>query len=110
METLLGNDGAFLNGIYYCPHHPEKGFEGEIPQLKIDCECRKPKPGMLIQAAGDFNIDLQKSWIIGDSERDLLAGKNAGCKTVYISEKCSENANLYAKNLLEAVNKIMENK
>lgn len=103
METLLGNEGAFLNGIYYCPHHPEKGFEGEIPELKTDCECRKPKAGMLFQAQKDLNIDLEKSWMIGDSERDLIAGKNAGCKTIYISDKKSEYADFYANNLLEAV-------
>ena len=110
METLLGDEGAFLNGIYYCPHHPEKGFEGEISELKIDCECRKPKAGMLIKAAKDFNIDLSNSWMIGDSERDLLAGKNAGCRTIYISDKISENADFYAKDLYQAVNIIMENK
>lgn len=108
METLLGEQHAFLNGIYFCPHHPEKGFEGEVKELKIDCECRKPKPGMLLCAARDMNIDLERSWIIGDSERDLLAGKNAGCKTVYISEKKSAFADFYAKNLEDAVKIIME--
>lgn len=85
METLLGNEGAYLDKIYYCPHHPDKGFEGEIESLKFDCDCRKPKPGMLLQAANDFNIDLEHSWMIGDGERDIRAGKNAGCKTVLIS-------------------------
>lgn len=84
METLLGNDGAYLDAIYYCPHHPDKGFEGERVEYKIECECRKPKPGMLLQAADDFNIDLASSYMIGDSKNDILAGKNAGCKTVYI--------------------------
>ena len=87
METLLGNDGAYLDAIYYCPHHPHKGYEGEIPELKFDCDCRKPKPGMLFKAAEDFNIDLSLSYMIGDSENDILAGKNAGCKTVLISEE-----------------------
>ncbi len=81
METLLGQEGAYLDAIYYCPHHPHKGYEGEIPELKIECDCRKPKPGMLLRAADDFNIDLSQSWIIGDSENDILAGKAAGCKT-----------------------------
>ena len=107
METLLGYDGAFIDEIYYCPHHPEKGFEGEIPELKIDCECRKPKAGMLLRAAKEFNIDLENSWMIGDSERDLKAGKNAGCKTVFISEEESKYADLYAKDLQDAVNKVM---
>ncbi len=84
METLLGYKGVYLDAIYYCPHHPHKGYEGEIPELKIDCECRKPKPGMLLQAAQDFNIDLSSSWMIGDSENDVLAGKAAGCRTILI--------------------------
>ena len=84
METLLGKCGAYLDGIYYCPHHPDKGFEGEVKELKIDCECRKPNPGLLLKAANDFNIDLSQSWMIGDSENDILAGKNAGCKTALL--------------------------
>lgn len=81
METLLGFHGAYLDGIYFCPHHPHKGYDGEIVELKFDCECRKPKPGMLLQAAEDFNIDLSQSWMIGDSENDIIAGISAGCKT-----------------------------
>lgn len=86
METLLGKEGAYLDGIYYCPHHPHKGYEGERPELKIDCACRKPKPGMLLKAAKDFNIDLSQSWMIGDGENDIQAGQNAGCKTALIGE------------------------
>ena len=107
METLLGYEGAFIDEIYYCPHHPEKGFEGEIPELKIDCECRKPKAGMLLRATKEFNIDLPNSWMIGDSERDLKAGKNVGCKTVFISDEKNQYADLYAKDLQDAVDKIM---
>jgi len=84
METLLGLEGAYIDAIYYCPHHPHKGFEGEITELKIDCDCRKPKPGMILKAANDFNIELNESWMIGDGENDVLAGKAAGCKTVLI--------------------------
>ncbi|MCD7728671.1 MAG: D-glycero-beta-D-manno-heptose 1,7-bisphosphate 7-phosphatase [Clostridia bacterium] len=87
METLLGSEGAYLDAIYFCPHHPHKGYEGEIAELKIDCDCRKPKPGMLLQAAKDFNINLTKSVMIGDGENDILAGKAAGCKTVYIGQE-----------------------
>lgn len=90
METLLGKEGAYVDAIYYCPHHPHKGFEGEIPELKLDCDCRKPKPGMLLQAARDFNIDLESSWMLGDSENDILAGKNAGCKTALITTGVEE--------------------
>ena len=86
METLLGKEGAYLDAIYYCPHHPHKGYEGERSELKIECECRKPKPGMLFKAAEDFSIDLSQSWMIGDGENDVKAGINAGCKTVLLSE------------------------
>ena len=79
METLLGKHGAFVDGIYICPHHPDKGFEGERPEYKCVCNCRKPKPGLLLQAAEDFNIDLSQSIMIGDSESDVEAGKTAGC-------------------------------
>lgn len=84
METLLGNDGAYVDAIYYCPHHPHKGFEGEIPELKFDCECRKPKPGMLLKAAEDFNIDLTQSWMVGDSDADIEAGLAVTCHTAKI--------------------------
>lgn len=84
METLLGLEGAYIDSIYYCPHHPHKGYEGEITELKFDCDCRKPKPGMILQAAADFNIDLNHSWMVGDSENDIRCGMNAGCKTALI--------------------------
>ncbi len=86
LETLLGREGAYVDAIYYCPHHPHKGYAGEVPELKIDCDCRKPKPGMLLQAAKDFNIDLSASYMVGDSERDVLSGKNAGCTPVLIGD------------------------
>ena len=107
METLLGEDGAYLDAIYFCPHHPDKGFDGEIPELKFDCDCRKPKPGMLIKAAKEFNIDLTKSWMVGDSDSDIMAGKNAGCSTVLIGES---DENMCASNLLEAVDYIIGRK
>ena len=84
MQTLLGNEGAYLDSVYFCPHHPHKGYEGEVAELKIDCECRKPKPGMLLKAAADFNIDLNQSWMVGDGENDIKAGKAAGCKTALL--------------------------
>nr|WP_300324883.1 D-glycero-beta-D-manno-heptose 1,7-bisphosphate 7-phosphatase [uncultured Anaerostipes sp.] len=85
METLLGGEGAYLDGIYFCPHHPDRGFEGEIVEFKIECECRKPKPGMLLKARKDFNIDFSKSWMVGDGENDIGVGKNVGCKTALIN-------------------------
>ncbi len=84
METLLGEQGAYVDAIYFCPHHPHRGYVGERVELKIDCDCRKPKSGMLLQAAKDFNVDLKNSWMIGDGENDILAGKNAGCHTALI--------------------------
>lgn len=87
METLLGNEGAYIDALYYCPHHPDKGFEGEVPELKIDCECRKPKPGMLKKAAKDFNIDLSKSYMIGDTPADVKTGLNANCKAFLIDNR-----------------------
>ena len=87
METLLGLEGAYIDGLYFCPHHPDKGFEGEIPELKIECTCRKPKPGMLLEAAKEFHIDLGESWMVGDTQADIGAGKAAGCKTVLVGDK-----------------------
>ena len=101
MATLLGKEGAYVDGIYICPHHPDKGFEGERPAYKIDCDCRKPKPGLLLQAAKDFNIDLSESYMIGDSHRDVEAGENAGVKKSILVEENEENG------LLELVNDIL---
>jgi D,D-heptose 1,7-bisphosphate phosphatase len=82
METTLGQNKAWLDGIYYCPHHPDKGFPEENPKYKIDCDCRKPRTGMFRKAAEDFNISTGDSFMIGDSERDIQAGINAGCVTL----------------------------
>lgn len=101
METLLGREGAYIDALYYCPHHPHKGYAGEIATLKIDCDCRKPKPGMLLKAAADYNIDLSQSWMIGDGENDVLAGRSAGCRAIRIGEDG-------VGNLLDAVRRIME--
>ena len=86
METELGKSGAYLDAIYFCPHHPHKGYEGEVPNLKIDCNCRKPKPGMLLKAAKDLNISLEESFMLGDSDADVEAGTAAGCTAIKIEE------------------------
>ena len=86
METELGKQGAYLDAIYFCPHHPHKGYEGEVEYLKIDCDCRKPKPGMLFKAAEDLNISVEESFMIGDSDTDVEAGKAAGCTAIKIEE------------------------
>ena len=106
METLLGLEGVYLDGIYFSPHHPHKGYEGEIPELKFDCDCRKPKPGMLLKAAEDFNIDLSQSWMIGDGENDIKAGEVAGCKTALIGEG-NFNQSITGNSLLEIVEHIL---
>ena len=80
METMLGREHAYLNAIYYCPHHPDSGYPEERREYKIKCNCRKPEPGMLLKAACDWNIDLSRSYMIGDSARDEEAGRRAGCK------------------------------
>lgn len=113
METELGEAGAKLDDIRYCPHHPDKGFEGENVAYKIECHCRKPKPGMLTDAARNFNIDLERSWMIGDSERDTLAGRAAGCTTIGVMtghghKKVSELPDYFFANFKEAVNFILE--
>ncbi|MFK7832212.1 MAG: HAD-IIIA family hydrolase [Winogradskyella sp.] len=84
MDTLLGNEGAFLDDLFYCPHHPETGFEGEVKALKMECACRKPQPGMLIEASEKYNIDLNTSWFIGDRYTDIKAGKSANTNTILL--------------------------
>lgn len=103
METLLGKEGAYLNAIYYCPHHPHRGYKREKTEYKIECECRKPKPGMLLKAAMDFNIDLKQSWMVGDGEHDIKAGIRAGCKTVLIGEVGDYGQNVCVNSLEEFI-------
>lgn len=89
LETLLGQGGAFLDAVYYCPHHPDSGFKNEIKELKIKCTCRKPEPGLIFKARDEFNIDLSQSFMVGDTIRDVEAGQNAGCISVLIGgEEC----------------------
>jgi D-glycero-D-manno-heptose 1,7-bisphosphate phosphatase len=107
METLLGNDGVYIDAIYFCPHHPDKGYEGERPEYKIECECRKPKPGMLIKAAEEFNIDLSQSWMIGDKENDIKAGIAAGCNTALIGTG-DYGQTITVETLLEFTTKILK--
>ena len=105
LETMLGREGAYLDAIYYCPHHPHKGYEGEVPELKFDCDCRKPKPGMLLKAAEDFHIDLSASYMVGDGDDDVLCALNAGCTPVKIGE--GPEGCMCCGSLLDFVNQIM---
>ena len=99
LETLLGEEGAYIDALYYCPHHPQKGFEGERLEYKIECDCRKPKPGMLLQAAKDYNVDLEASWMVGDSDNDIEAGRAAGCHTMLLDRDIT---------LLRAIEEILD--
>lgn len=115
LKTLLGEKGAFVDDIFYCPHHPDKGFEGEVPELKFDCECRKPKTGMIDEAVKKYNIDLSKSYMVGDSTMDLETARNAGVKSVLVDTgfagndgKYDRSCDIEAKNLFDAVEKIIK--
>lgn len=84
LSTLLGQEGAYLDGIAFCPHHPDKGYPEENPAYKIPCRCRKPDIGMLTACAERFNIDLAQSWMVGDTTVDLQTGLNAGTHTALV--------------------------
>jgi D-glycero-D-manno-heptose 1,7-bisphosphate phosphatase len=92
--------GAVIDAVYFCPHDTDP-----------PCDCRKPAPGMLLEAAKDHQIDLRASWMIGDSLADVAAGKNAGCKTVLLGTRAISSASapdLFAQSLLDATEKILE--
>jgi len=84
METLLGAEGAYINDIYYCPHHPDKGFAGERAELKKDCDCRKPAIGLINRCVAEWNINLAESWFIGDSTADIRTARNAGTRSILV--------------------------
>ena len=115
LKTLLGEKGAFVDDIFYCPHHPDKGFEGEVSELKFDCECRKPKTGMIDEAVKKYNIDLSKSYMVGDSTMDLETARNAGIKSVLVNTgfagndgKYDRSCDIEADNLFDAAEKIIK--
>lgn len=115
LKTFLGEKGAFVDDIFYCPHHPDKGFDGEVPELKFDCECRKPKTGMIEEAVKKYNIDLSKSYMVGDSTMDLETARNAGIKSVLVDTgfagndgKYDRSCDIEADNLFDAVEKIIK--
>ena len=85
MTEELGKSQAFLDGEYYCLHHPE----AKVERFKTNCECRKPKPGLLLKASAEMDIDLSRSWMVGDGLTDVKAGKSAGAKTILLGRmKC----------------------
>ena len=115
METLLGQEGAYLDAIRFCPHHPDKGYPEENPTYKIPCHCRKPNIGMLEDCAQRFNIDLAQSWMVGDTTVDVQTGVNIGTRTVLVltgeagkDGKYSAVPDLVCSDLLQAVQKILD--
>ncbi len=114
MKKELAKDGAFLDGEYYCFHHPE----AKIERLRTNCECRKPKPGLLLRAAQEMGIDLPHSWMIGDGLTDIRAGKGAGARTILLGRMKCELCHLMddedarpssiASNLAEAASFILK--
>ena len=84
LEALLEKEGAYLDAIYYCPHHPDGGAPGERPELKIKCDCRKPGTAMIERAASDFSIRMEDSWLIGDTTVDLQTAQNAGIRSILV--------------------------
>jgi D-glycero-D-manno-heptose 1,7-bisphosphate phosphatase len=112
MHRLLSDEGAHLDGVYYCLHHPEALH----PEYQVRCDCRKPKPGLLLRAGGELGIDLPRSYFVGDGITDIQAGRQAGCRTVWIGrQKCEicqvmlrEDAvpDLVASSLLDAARAI----
>lgn len=93
MRNDLAGDGASLDGEYYCHHHPD----AKVEKLRANCECRKPNPGLLLEAAQDLDIDLSQSWMIGDGLTDIKAGKTAGCKTILLARMKCELCHLMDK-------------
>jgi histidinol-phosphate phosphatase family protein len=115
LEALLGRHHAFLDRIYFCPHHPDQGFEGERRELKIVCDCRKPAPGMLVHAARDLNLDLAGSWMIGDTTTDMQTARNAGVRSILVRTGAAGGDGKYpatpervCDTLLEAVTSIVQ--
>jgi histidinol-phosphate phosphatase family protein len=114
LETVLGLDGAYLDAIYYCPHHPDRGFAGEVQELKRECACRKPGTAMVESAARAMNIDLAQSWMIGDSTADIAMAERAGLRSVLVATgeggrdgKWHAEPTLRAADFPEAVDRVL---
>lgn len=115
LETLLGREGAYLDDIVFCPHHPDKGYPEENPLYKIKCNCRKPATGLIDQMAQKYNIDLEQSYMIGDTTMDIKTGINAGVHTILVRTGMAGEDGRYevaaefsADTLLDAVSYIVD--
>lgn len=114
LDTILGEEGAYLDDILFCPHHPDKGYAGENPLYKIECSCRKPGIELIDHCVDKYNIDLSNSYFIGDTTVDIMTGVNAGLKTILVETGEAGKDNKYDikpdyifKNLKEAIDKIV---
>lgn len=114
MSTLLGQEGAYLDDVAFCPHHPDRGYQGERAEYKIRCTCRKPLTGMVDKMIEEYHIDRARSYVIGDTTTDIQLGRNAGIKTVLVHTgqagrdgKYDVCADIEAEDLLDAVGKIL---
>jgi D,D-heptose 1,7-bisphosphate phosphatase len=115
MEMLLGHKGAYVDSIDYCPHHPDRGFIGEVPELKFQCTCRKPETGMIDRAINKLHINTKKSWVVGDTTTDVKLAKNAGIKSILVEtgyagldQKYLVNPDFKVPDLRSAVNFILD--
>ncbi len=114
LSVLLGEKGAYLDDMIFCPHHPDKGYPEENPAYKIPCHCRKPDIGMVEEMAKKHHVDIKNSWFIGDTTVDVQTGKNAGLRTILVKTgeagrdgKYDVQADFEAENILAAVKKIV---
>jgi mannose-1-phosphate guanylyltransferase/phosphomannomutase len=103
LESYLGKYQAYLDRIYYCPHHPKQGFVGEVKKFKIKCKCRKPENGMIIKASKELNLDFKRSIMLGDKIDDYMAAKKSKLKFSFIGNNTRVKGIKNFKNLLSAV-------
>ena len=114
LERKFGEKGSYIDDIYYCPHHPHKGFKGEVKSLKKNCFCRKPKINLILNAVKKYNIDIKKSWFIGDTTTDMLTAKKSNLKSILVGtgfggkdKKFCIKSDFKAKNFAKAINLIL---
>jgi histidinol-phosphate phosphatase family protein len=109
IEKIVIDGGGIIDDFFYCPHHPDSGFIGEVSELKISCKCRKPEVGLIKQACERYPIDLNNSWMIGDTWRDAKLAKNVGINYINITSKNDFSNDFYcASTLMEAANIILD--
>lgn len=109
LDWLLADQGAYLDYKFICPHHPDGGFDGEVHSLKINCACRKPETGLFEKAANIMSIDINASWMVGDTWRDVQSGNRFGLNTCLISNLASNDANLTSSSLIDFVKFLKNN-